>query len=257
MIDERAVVSPQARVHDSVRVGPFAVIGPAVEIAEGCRIDAHAVIDGPTTIGPRTHIYPFSAVGGDPQDKKFDGDEDSRLEIGADNTIREYCTVNRGTAGGGGVTRIGDGNWIMAYVHVAHDCLVGNQTIMANNTTLAGHVSVDDFAVLGGFTKVHQFCRIGCHAFTAMDCGLSRDVPPYVMAAGHLAEPRGVNTEGLKRRGFTADQLRNIRNAFKLLYRSELRLEEALSRLDALVPEQAELIPLVDFLRNTQRSIIR
>ncbi len=257
MIDERAVISPQARLHDSVSVGPYAVIGAGVEIAEGCRVDAHAVIDGPTTIGPRTHIYPFAAVGGDPQDKKFDDDAESRLQIGADNTIREYCTINRGTAGGGGVTRIGDGNWIMAYVHVAHDCFVGNHTVMANNTTLAGHVSVDDYAVLGGFTKVHQFCRIGCHAFTAMDCGLSRDVPPYVMAAGHLAEPRGVNVEGLKRRGFTSEQLRNIRSAYKLLYRSDLRLEQALARFDAVVADQPELQPLIDFLRATQRSIIR
>ncbi|MEO0421726.1 MAG: acyl-ACP--UDP-N-acetylglucosamine O-acyltransferase [Pseudomonadota bacterium] len=257
MRDERAVISPQARLHDSVQVDPYAVIGAEVEIGEGGRIGAHAVIEGPTTIGPRTRIYPFAAIGGDPQDKKFDDDEDSRLEIGADNTIREYCTINRGTSGGGGVTRIGDGNWIMAYVHIAHDCLVGDHTVMANNTTLAGHVTVDDYAVLGGFTKVHQFCRIGCHAFTAMDCGLSRDVPPYVMAAGHLGEPRGVNSEGLKRRGFTAEQVRNIRNAFKVLYRSELRLEQALEQFDAVVGEQPELQPLVDFLRDTQRSIIR
>ncbi|MEM9385846.1 MAG: acyl-ACP--UDP-N-acetylglucosamine O-acyltransferase [Pseudomonadota bacterium] len=257
MRDERAVISPQARLHDSVQVDPFAVIGAGVEIAEGCRIGAHVVIDGPTTIGPRTRIYPFAAIGGDPQDKKFDDDEQSRLQIGANNTIREYCTINRGTRGGGGLTRIGEGNWIMAYVHVAHDCRVGDHTIMANNTTLAGHVTIDDYAVLGGFTKVHQFCRIGRHAFTAMDCGLSRDVPPYVMAAGHLAEPRGVNSEGLKRRGFTAEQVRNIRNAFKVLYRSDLRFEQALAQLEVLVGKQPELQPLVDFLRDTQRSIIR
>ncbi|MEO0973046.1 MAG: acyl-ACP--UDP-N-acetylglucosamine O-acyltransferase [Pseudomonadota bacterium] len=251
------MVSPQSRLHHTVSVGPYAVIGADVEIAEGCRIGAHVVIDGPTHIGPRTQVYPFCAIGGDPQDKKFDADADSRLEIGADNTIREYCTINRGTSGGGGLTRLGDDNWIMAYVHIAHDCVVASHTIMANNATLAGHVTVDDYAVLGGFTKVHQFCRIGAHAFTAMDCGLSRDVPPYVMAAGHLAEPRGVNTEGLKRRGFDADQLRNVRNAFKVLYRSDLRLEEAVERFESLVAEQPELQPLIDFLRDSKRSIIR
>lgn len=257
MIDERAVVSPQARLHASVSVGPFAVIGAGVEIAEGCSVGAHAVVEGPTRIGPRTRIYPFAAIGGDPQDKKFADEQESRLEIGADNTIREYCTINRGTAGGGGVTRIGDDNWIMAYVHVAHDCLIASHTIMANGTTLAGHVTVDDYAVLGGFTKVHQFCRIGRHAFTAIDCGLTRDVPPYVVAAGHLAAPKGVNTEGLKRRGFTPAQLRNVRNAYRLLYRSDLRLEEAVARLAELADGQPELQPLVDFLRDTQRSIIR
>lgn len=257
MIDERAVVSPQARIAGDVTVGPYAVIGAGVEIGPRCAIGAHAVIDGPTRIGPDNRIFPFAAIGGDPQDKKFAHESESRLEIGAGNTIREFCTINRGTAGGGGLTSIGDDNWIMAYVHIAHDCHIASHTIMANNATLAGHVTVDDHAVLGGFTKVHQFCRIGCHAFTAMDSGLSRDVPPYVMAAGHLAEPKGVNTEGLRRRGFSAEQVRNIRNAYRLVYRCDLRLEEAVAKLEALVPGQPELEPLVRFLRTSERSIIR
>ncbi len=257
MIDERAVVSPGARIADDVIIGPYSIVGDGVEIGPGCRIGPHVVIEGPTRIGPANRIFQFASIGADPQDKKFDGDSASRLEIGAGNTIREFCTINRGTTGGGGVTRIGDDNWIMAYVHIAHDCVIGDHVIMANNATLAGHVSVDDHAVLGGFSKVHQFCRIGCHAFTAMDCGISRDVPPYVMAAGHLAEPKGVNTEGLRRRGFGPEQVRNVRNAYRLLYRSALRLEDALAQMDALAPEQPELRPLIDFLRATERSIIR
>jgi UDP-N-acetylglucosamine acyltransferase len=257
LIDDRAVVSPDARIGEDVSIGAYSVIGDGVEIGPRCRIGPHVVIEGPTRIGADNHLYQFASIGADPQDKKFSHEADSRLEIGDGNTIREFCTINRGTSGGGGVTRIGDDNWIMSYVHIAHDCIIGSHTIMANTTTLAGHVVIEDHAVLGGFTKVHQFCRIGCHAFTAMDCGLSRDVPPYVVAAGHLAEPRGVNTEGLRRRGFTSEQIRNIRNAYRLVYRSELRLEQAVEKLESLVGEQPELRPLVDFLRTTERSIIR
>jgi UDP-N-acetylglucosamine acyltransferase len=257
VIDDRAVISPEACLADDVTVGPYAVIGAGVEIGAGCHIGPHVVIDGPTRLGERNRIYQFASIGADPQDKKFAGETESVLEIGDGNTIREFCTLNRGTAGGGGVTRLGDDNWIMAYVHIAHDCLIGNDTIMANNATLAGHVTVDDHAFLGGFSRVHQFCRIGRHAMTAMGSGLSRDLPPYVMAAGHLAEPKGVNSEGLRRRGFTPEQISNVRQAYRILFRSDLRLEEAIRRLDALASEQPELTPLTDFLRGSERSIIR
>ncbi len=207
-------------------------------------------------MGENNHIFDFAAVGGEPQDKKYAG-EPTRLEIGNGNTIREYCTINRGTAQDRGVTTIGDDNWIMAYVHIAHDVVVGDHTILANNSTLAGHVSVGDYAILGGFSKVHQFCRIGAHSFCAMDTGLSRDLPPYVVAAGHLAEPKGVNTEGLSRRGFTKIQISNIRKAYKTIYRSDLKLSDAIEELEAQESDQSELKILIEFLTTTERSIIR
>jgi UDP-N-acetylglucosamine acyltransferase len=256
LIDPRAVVSPQAELAQDVEVGPFAVIGPGVEIGAGTRVGAHAVIEGPTRIGRDNRLYPFCAIGGESQDKKYRGEE-ARLEIGDRNTIREYCTINRGTAGGGGVTRIGNDCWIMAYCHIAHDCVIGDHVTMANNTTLAGHVLVEDYAGFGGFSKVHQFCRVGAHSFCGMDSGLTRDLPTYVLAAGYMAVPKGVNAEGLQRRGFTSDQIRHIRNAYKILYRSGLKLGEAVERLAELAREQPEIVPLVDFLRASERSIIR
>ncbi len=256
MIDDRAVVSPEASLAADVTVGPFSVIGPQVEIGAGSEIGAHVVIEGPTTIGEGNRIFPFSSVGTEPQDKKYAG-EPTRLVIGDRNTIRECCTINRGTTQDRHVTEIGNDNWIMAYVHIAHDCVVGNQVILANNATLAGHVSVGDHAILGGFTKIHQFCRVGEHAFCGMDSGLNRDVPPYVTASGHLAVPRGINSEGLKRRGFSAEAIRNIRNAYRVLYRSDLKQAEALERLEGLVGEQPELASFVRFVRESERGIIR
>ncbi|MGH8496592.1 MAG: acyl-ACP--UDP-N-acetylglucosamine O-acyltransferase [Gammaproteobacteria bacterium] len=256
MIDEQAIVSPEADIGAGVEVGPYAVVGPQVSIGPGSTIGPHAVIKGPTTIGRDNRIYQFASVGDDPQDKKYAG-EPTRLEIGNGNTIREFCTINRGTVQDRGVTTIGDDNWIMAYVHVAHDCEIGDGTVLANCVTLAGHVSVGDFAVLGGFSGVHQFCRIGSHCLLGMFSGVTRDVPNYVTVSGHPAEPHGINAEGLKRRGFTPGQIRNIRHAYRLLYREGLKLQEARERLGELARSQPEIAPLAEFLGSSRRSIVR
>lgn len=256
MIDEQAIVSPEADIGAGVEVGPYAVVGPQVSIGPGSTIGPHAVIKGPTTIGRDNRIYQFASVGDDPQDKKYAG-EPTRLEIGNGNTIREFCTINRGTVQDRGVTTIGDDNWIMAYVHVAHDCEIGDGTVLANCVTLAGHVSVGDFAVLGGFSGVHQFCRIGSHCLLGMFSGVTRDVPNYVTVSGHPAEPHGINAEGLKRRGFTPEQIRNIRHAYRLLYREGLKLQEARERLGELARSQPEIAPLAEFLGSSRRSIVR
>ncbi|HKV96661.1 MAG TPA: acyl-ACP--UDP-N-acetylglucosamine O-acyltransferase [Gammaproteobacteria bacterium] len=256
MIDARAAVDPGARLAADVTVGAFAVIGAQVEIGAGSVIGPHAVIQGPTCIGRDNRVFQFASIGGIPQDMKYHG-EPTWLEIGDRNTFFECVTINRGTAQDRGKTTIGNDNWIMAYVHVAHDCQLGNHIIMANNATLAGHVNIEDWAILGGFTKVHQFCRIGTHSFTGMNVDLSRDVPPYMMISGTPAEPRGINSEGLRRRGFDAAQLRNIKNAYRVLYRSDLRLAEALAKLRALSATQSELQCLVEFLEASERSITR
>ncbi len=255
-IHETAIVSPEATLDDSVVVGAYTVIEANVQIGAGSVVGSHCVIKGPTTIGERNRIFQFSSIGEEPQDKKYAG-EDTRLEIGNGNTIREYCTLNRGTAQDAGVTRIGDNNWLMAYVHIAHDCMVGSETIFANNVTLAGHVSVGDYVIFGGFSGAHQFCRVGAHAFIANNCAVTRDVPPYLMAAGQPAVPRGINSEGLKRRGFDAGQIRNIKEAFRIMYRSGLRLEEARERIAAVVPEQAELAIFASFIEASERSFVR
>lgn len=256
MIDARADIDPGARLGAGVRVGPFAVIGAGVEIGAGSVIGAHVVIQGPTRIGSNNTIHSHAVIGGDPQDKKWAGEE-TRLEIGDNNTIFHFCSISRGTAQDAGVTRIGDDNWIMAYVHVAHDCVVGNHTILANSATLAGHVHIDDWAILGGFTKVHQFCQVGIHAFCAMDSGITRDVPPYVMVWGHPAEPKGLNSEGLKRRGFTAAQISSIKRAYRLLYRDGLKFDEARARIAELAADAPELSPFNEFFERTTRSIVR
>jgi len=256
VIHSTAVVDPGAELGREVTVGPYAVIGPGVGIGDGTRVGPHAVIVGHTTIGRDNRIFQFASIGDDPQDKKYAG-ESTRLEIGDRNTIREFCTLNRGTAQDEGVTRIGNDNWIMAYVHVAHDCVVGNDCVMANNTTLAGHVKVGDFVVLGGFSGVHQYCRIGAHAFLAMYSGVTRDVPAYCMVSGQPAVPRGVNVEGLRRRGFDQDQIRNIRNAYKTLYRSGLKLEEALAQIESVARERPELGEFAASIRESTRSVVR
>jgi len=256
LIHPTALVDPGAELADDVSVGPYSVIGADVTIGSGTRIWPHVVIEGPCRIGRDNNIYSFCSIGAAPQDKKYAG-EPTTLQIGDRNTIRESCTLNRGTAQDRGHTTVGNDNWIMAYVHVAHDCDVGDSVILANNVTLAGHVLVGDHAILGGFTKVHQFCRVGAHAFCSMNSDLNRDVPPYVTASGRMAIPRGINVEGLKRRDFTTAQIRNVRNAYKILYRQDLKLEDALERLEALAREQTELVPLVRFVRESERSIIR
>jgi UDP-N-acetylglucosamine acyltransferase len=256
LIDPRAVVAPEARIHEDVQIGPFSVIGADVEIGRGCRIEPHVVIKGPTVLGADNHVYQFASIGDDPQDKKYRG-EATRLVIGDRNTIREACTINRGTAQDRGVTTIGSDNWIMAYCHVAHDCIVGDNTIFANNASIAGHVQVGDFAILGGFTAVHQFCRIGRHALTSMFTYVTKDIPAYVTVSGRPAEPRSVNAEGLKRRGFTADQIRNIRDAYRTVYREGRKLEDAIAALDELLPGQPELAAFLQSLRDGTRGLVR
>ena len=254
--DARAVVDPKAKLAPGVSVGAYSVIGPDVEIGAGTVIGPHVVIQGPTRMGRDNRVHPFASLGGAPQDKKYAG-EPTLLEIGDRNSIFEFVTLNRGTAQDKGTTRIGSDNWLMAYVHVAHDCVLGDNIIMANNATLAGHVDIEDWAILGGFTKVHQFVRIGAHSFTGMNVDITRDVPPYVMVSGTPVEPHGINSEGLKRRDFSAEQIRNIKNAYRVLYRSELRLEEAVAQLRELGASQPEVELMVKFLERSERSITR
>ncbi len=220
------------------------------------RIGPHAVIVGATRIGEDNHFFQFTSIGDAPQDKKYRG-EPTRLEIGNRNVFREFCTVNRGTSQAHGVTRIGDDNLFMSYSHVAHDCVIGNQAVLANCATLGGHVQLGDWVIMGGLSAIHQFCKVGPHAFIAHNAAVTRDVPPYVMTVGRPAEPHSVNSEGLKRRGFSAQQIRNIRTAYRTLYRSQLPLAEAVARLRALVPTQPELGIFVDFIGTSTRSIIR
>ncbi|HKJ21819.1 MAG TPA: acyl-ACP--UDP-N-acetylglucosamine O-acyltransferase [Gammaproteobacteria bacterium] len=256
MIDERAVVDPSARIADDVHVGPYTVIGADVQIGEGTWVGPHVVLQGPTTIGRRNQIYQFASVGEVPQDKKYRG-EKTHLEIGDDNVIRECCTINRGTVQGGGVTRVGDDNWIMAYVHIAHDCIIGDHTVFANNSSLAGHVVVEDYAILGGFTLVHQFCNIGAYAFTGKASGIVKDVPPYVRVSGPAAKPYGLNSEGLKRHGFPAQTLTCLRRAYKIVYRSNLTVKRAVDELRELARESAEVARLADFIEKSSRGIVR
>ncbi|MCI1710096.1 MAG: acyl-ACP--UDP-N-acetylglucosamine O-acyltransferase [Chiayiivirga sp.] len=256
MIHPTAQVDPSARIGKDVSIGAFCVIGADVEIGDGTRIASHVVIDGPTRIGRENHIYSFSALGGDPQDKKFHG-EKSELVIGDRNTIREYCTFNRGTADDAGVTRIGDDNWIMAYVHIAHDCIVGNKIIFANAASLAGHVTVEDYVILGGFTLVHQFCKVGAHAFTSMGSVVNRDVPPFVTVAGMYAEPHGINSEGLKRRGFSKDRVMSIKRAYRTLYKSGLPLAEARTQLALAAQGAPDVQLMLDFIERSERSLVR
>lgn len=256
MIHETAIVSPRARLGADVVVGPYAVVGDEVEVGDRTRIDSHAVVQGPTRIGAENHLHPFVSIGGDPQDKKFDGGP-TRLEVGDRNVVREYCTFHRGTPGGGGVTRIGDDNWIMAYVHVAHDCRVGSNTVMANCATLAGHVTVDDYAVLGAFTVVHQFCAIGRHAFSAMGSVVFKDVPPYVTAGGNAAAAHGINREGLRRAGFAPGTIQALHRAYRLVYRNGLRVPEALERLEEMREDCPEVAPFIEFLAASRRGVVR
>jgi len=256
MIHASAVIDPAARLGANVSVGAYSVIGADVEIGAGTTIAPHVVIQGPARLGRDNRVFSFASLGADPQDKKFHG-ERSELLIGDRNTIREFVTINRGTADGGGATRIEDDNWIMAYVHIAHDCHVGSHTIFSNNATLAGHVEIGDHAILSGFAGVHQFCRVGAHAFIGMGCLVNGDVPPFVMMASDYGRPRGINAEGLKRRGFSAERIAAIKRAYKTLYMSGLTLEEARAELARAAKEADDVRTFVDFIESAQRALVR
>jgi UDP-N-acetylglucosamine acyltransferase len=259
-IHPTALVDAHAKLAADVEVGAYSIIGPDVEIGAGSRIAAHVVLDGRTSIGADNQIAPFCSLGGPPQDKKYSG-EPTGLQIGARNVIREYCYFNTGTVQDSGVTRIGDDNWIMGYVHIAHDCVIGNNTILANSVQLGGHVQVGDWVVLGGQCGVHQYVQIGAHAMAGAHSYVSQDVPPYVMCSGYPAAPHGLNSEGLRRRGFDAAAITLLRRAYKLLYRQGLSLEESRSAIDALARDALErgaaVHLLSDFLASAQRGIIR
>ncbi|GAA4405644.1 acyl-ACP--UDP-N-acetylglucosamine O-acyltransferase [Quisquiliibacterium transsilvanicum] len=262
-IHPTAIVDPKAELAEDVEVGAYTLIGPQVRIGAGTTVGPHAVIEGCTTLGRDNRVFQFASIGAAPQDKKYCG-EPTRVEIGDGNTFREFVTVNTGTVQDRGITSIGSDNWLMAYVHVAHDCVVGDHTIFANNTSLGGHVVVGDWVILGGYTGVHQFCKIGAHAMTAVGSVVLHDIPPFVMASGSSAQAHGINSEGLRRRGFDADAIAAIRRAYRTIYRSGLTLEEARERLaadlDAIAPgsrgrEGVEL--MLGFLRGVTRGIVR
>ena len=256
MIHPTAIVHPDAKVGSRVSIGAYSIIGAEVELGTNTQVGSHVVIEGRTRIGADNRIFPFCSIGAEPQDKKYTG-ELTALEVGDRNTIREFCTFNRGTTQDSAVTRLGNDNWIMAYVHLAHDCQVGNHTIFANNAQLAGHVHVGDFAILGGFTVVHQFVSIGAHSITAMGTILLQDLPPYVTAAGNTAKPYGINSEGLKRRGFAPESIAAIKTAYRTLYKSGQTLEQAKRILALQAREHPEIDLMLKFLQNSRRSIVR
>ncbi len=256
MIHPTAIVSPKARIGERVSIGPFSIIGDDVEIGDDTVIGSHVVVTGHTRIGKQNKIFQFCSIGEVPQDKKYAG-EPTRLEIGDRNTIHEYCSLHVGTIQDRGVTSVGNDNWIMAYVHIAHDCVVGNNTIFANNATLAGHVTIGDWAILGGFTGVHQFGRVGAHSFCGVGTVLLQDLPPFVTVSGNPASPHGINSEGLKRRGYSAEAIMQIKRAYKALYRSGLSLDEARASIEELCASTPELEPLRDFIADSGRGIVR
>jgi len=255
-IHSTAIIDAKAELDSSVEVGPYSIIGANVRIDMGTRVAGHVIINGPTIIGKNNQIFQYSSLGEAPQDKKY-RNEPTLLEIGDNNTIREFCTFNRGTIQDKGTTKIGNDNWIMAYVHIAHDCDVGNHTILANNSSLAGHVDVHDYAILGGFTLIHQFCKVGSHVITAVGSVVFKDIPPYITAAGYDAKPHGINAEGLKRRGFSADSILQIKRAYKALYRNGLTLDEAKVELAMMQATTSEIGLLTDFLSVSTRGIVR
>ncbi len=255
-IHATAIVEAGARLAEDVEVGAYSTIGPQVSVGPGTRIGPHAVIVGDTSIGARNRIFQFTSIGEIPQDRKYGG-EPTRLAIGDDNVIREFVTIHAGTAQDRGVTSIGNANWLLAYVHIAHDCVVGNNTTFSNNAQLAGHVVIDDWVVMGGFTGVHQFCRIGAHAMIAAGAIVLQDVPPFVTVAGYPAAPRGTNNEGLRRRGFSTSDIATVRRAYKTLYREGLSLDDARAALVERARNEPVLAPLVSFLEQTGRGIVR
>jgi UDP-N-acetylglucosamine acyltransferase len=256
LIDPTAIVDSKAELADDVSVGPFSVIGPGVKIGEGTVIGSHVVIKGPTTIGKQNRIYQFTSIGEDPQDKKYAA-EITRLEIGDRNTIREYTSMHRGTKQDKSLTKIGNDNLFMAYTHVAHDCIIGNHVIMANGASLAGHVHLHSHAILGGFTLVHQFTQIGQYSFAAMGSAITQDIPPFVMVGGKPTRPHGINSVGMERNGISPEDIRLIRKAYKIIYKTNLRLEDAIDQMEDLAGESKELSDMVSFLRNVSRGILR
>ena len=256
MIHTTAIVDPSAQLDKNVSIGPYSIIGPDVKVGKNTWVGPHVIINGPTTIGFGNRIFQFSSIGEIPQDKKYQG-EQSELIIGDDNTIREYVTINRGTEQDLGFTKVGDRNWIMAYVHIAHDCKVGNDTIFANGTTLAGHVVVEDFAILGGFTLVHQFCRIGTRSFCAMGTALNRDLPPYVMASGSFATTHGLNKEGLRRSGFSEDCIKALHKTYRLLVRNKGPKSENISQVEKIATQYPEVQRFLDFIISSERGIVQ
>lgn len=264
-IHPSAIISANAKLHPSVKVGPYCLIGPDVELGSDCELMAHVVIEGPCQIGPRNRFHPFASIGGPPQDKKYQG-EFTSLSIGEGNVFRESVTVNRGTVQDQGQTRIGDHNWIMAYVHIAHDCVIGNDCVLANSVNLAGHVHVGDYSVLGGYTGVHQFCKVGAHVMAGIASVIVKDVPPFLMISGNPVKPFGLNREGLKRRGFSDSRIRTLQEAYRILYREGLRYEEALEKLrlhlnaleeSGLQQEADDLMCNLQFLKGVSRGIVR
>ncbi len=255
-IHPTAIIDPSASIGEGVSIGPYSVIGADVTIGKGSWIGPHVVVNGPTTIGEENRIYQFASIGEAPQDLKYDG-EPTRLEIGDRNTIRESVTINRGTPGGGGVTKVGNDNLFMAYIHIAHDCHVGNNVIFSNNTSLAGHATVGDCVILSGFTLVHQFCSIGSYAFTGMGSAISKDVPPYLIVNGNPSAPHGLNKVGLKRRGFSDETIRELLHAYKVLYRKGLTLDEAKLELAKMAERSEEVKRFYDFIMASKRSVIR
>lgn len=256
MIHSTAIIDPRASIAEGVKIGPYCVIEGAVSIATGTVLEAHVVIQGPTQIGEDNHFFQFSSIGAAPQDKKYAGEE-TTLVIGRGNTFRENVTVNRGTVQDLGETRIGNDNWIMAGVHIAHDCTIGNHCILANAVALAGHVTINDWAILGGYSLVHQYCDIGAHSFCGMGSVINQDVPNFVVVAGNLAAPRGINLEGLKRRGFTTEQISTIKKAYRSIYRSGNKLANAIEELCSFNDPLGTLDSLIDFLQNSKRGIVR
>jgi len=256
MIHQTAIIDPSAKIADNVEIGAYSIIGADVEIDFGTWIGPHVVINGPTKIGKDNRIFQFASIGEQPQDLKYDG-QPTKLEIGDRNTIREYVSFNRATVEDAGTTRIGSDNLFMAYVHVAHDCQLGNHLVLANGATLAGHVKIGDHAILGGFTLVHQFSRIGSHCLTSMGSAVNRDVPPYVIVSGNYAKPIGINKEGLKRRGFSPEVMRAVQNAYKIMVRSHKPREQALQEVQSLVEQHAEVKQFVDFILASERGIVR
>jgi UDP-N-acetylglucosamine acyltransferase len=255
-IHATAIIDASAELDSSVEVGPYSIIGANVKIDAGTRIASHVVINGPSIIGKNNHIFQYCSIGEAPQDKKYKG-EPTLLEIGDNNTIREFCTLNRGTVQDKNSTKIANDNWIMAYVHIAHDCQIGSHTILANNASLAGHVDIHDYAILGGFTLIHQFCKIGSYVITAVGSVVFKDVPPYVTAAGYDAKPHGINAEGLRRHGYSAETILQIKRAYKTLYRNALTLDEAKAELAVMQKNTPEIGLLADFLKLSTRGIIR
>lgn len=256
LIHKTAIVDPTAKLAKDVKVGAYSIIEEDVVIGAGTEIKAHVIVAKYTQIGKNNRIFQFSSIGEEPQDKKYN-QEPTKTIIGDNNTIREYVTISRGTIDDKGITKIGNNNWIMANVHIAHDCMIADNVIMANGTTLAGHVHIGEYVILGGFTKLHQFCRIGAHAFTAMDTGFQKDLPPYIMAHGNPAKPRTINAEGLKRRGYTQEDITAIKKAFRLLYKKDLLLEEALVEMQKLAKENKSVQIMIDFIKDSSRSIVR